>query len=163
MSTELVDKGKNMLESMRLNIFNTTASMVSSANRVVDILRKSATESGVEPKKDFVPEAPSKQASSIEIPPKPIELLNPRARIDYAIQGGVLENPYLSALGVQCVFRYFYRHHSYIILFLVSTTGATKMSQSLSSRNCTASTHPKISESPHNQQARKSKFLKHIY
>ncbi|KAJ3187532.1 hypothetical protein HDU85_006827 [Gaertneriomyces sp. JEL0708] len=30
----------------------------------------------------------------------PIELFNPRGRIDYVLQEGVLENPYISALGV---------------------------------------------------------------
>ncbi len=92
-----------MLESVRNNIFNTTAAMVSNANRVVEILRKSANETPVETKKDLVPESTSKQATLSEYPVKPIEKLNPRARIDYSIQGGVLENPYLSALAVQYV------------------------------------------------------------
>ncbi len=90
-----------MLESVRNNIFTTTAQVVSSANKVVEILRKSAAEAATELKKEYVPE-PVKQESLSDMRIKSaLERLNPRARLDYAIQGGVLENPYLSALGVQ--------------------------------------------------------------
>ncbi|KAJ3091572.1 hypothetical protein HK102_000053 [Quaeritorhiza haematococci] len=121
LGNELVDRGRSMFASMR-QVVTTTVGV----SKVVDLVSTVRFKTGLSPERpssnggqpgarsrsvnnaDGKDEAAGSEAGNGEnggrrvSEPDVIDmsLLNPRGRIDYAIQEGVLENPYISALAV---------------------------------------------------------------
>lgn len=91
MSTDLADKGKNMLGSMFSSVMSLSSALA--MKKAMPIL--SAVASTTTPS-----ESSASPSSSKPQPASDIQRLNPQGRIDYSLQEGVLENPYLSALAV---------------------------------------------------------------
>lgn len=91
MQIDLIGKSKQFLENVRLglNVFGSKAT---------EVLTKTdeAYTTSVE-KNEVTKEKEHTDNQSID----EISLLNASGRIDYVIQEGVLENPYLAALAVQ--------------------------------------------------------------
>ncbi|KAI8909093.1 DDHD domain-containing protein [Gorgonomyces haynaldii] len=94
MSTNIVNKGFNLIESVRSSIVTTTSDAVTGAGL-------------------FFTNTPERKTSDVslkQIEQKPnlvqeddIKKLNDTGRIDYSLQEGVLENPYLSSLAIVLV------------------------------------------------------------
>ncbi|KAJ3053402.1 hypothetical protein HK097_004378 [Rhizophlyctis rosea] len=112
LGNDLVDRSRWVFES----VWARTADVVSSAGKVASIVsafrapvataaagaeNKPATDSEAPPvtTEDSIPGTSQKLSND-----KELTRLNPRGRIDYALQEGVLENPYLSALGVHMAY-----------------------------------------------------------
>lgn len=101
MQADFLGKSKTMFESVRNNLFGTTVNVVIGANKMVDRMRTKSTASNETIDNERIEMTPVSGTEDSNIPEKTdIELLNPRGRLDYVIQEGVLENAYLSALAV---------------------------------------------------------------
>lgn len=97
LSTDLVGKGFSMIESVRVGIATKTQEVVDSANKIVEKIKIKSTKRQVSVQ--VLQNQDRHQEVSVLI--EEIDRLNPRSRLDFCIQEGVLENPYLSALAVQ--------------------------------------------------------------
>lgn len=106
LSSDFVGISKQLIETMRLglNTFSTrTSEAVQSATKILRGYSESTSNSNMN---SPVPTS-TDQLELIDICKEEgrvktqLELLNPRGRVDYILQEGVLENPYISAIGVQ--------------------------------------------------------------
>ncbi|KAH6568181.1 hypothetical protein BASA60_008753 [Batrachochytrium salamandrivorans] len=108
LGTDIVERGRSIIETVRLGLFSsfsTTAGMAigyrhsstESRGPAVSIpMSEMGTTSGSQPSGgDGVGKAVKAADQNSDI-----RSLNPNGRLDYALQEGVLENPYLSSLGV---------------------------------------------------------------
>ncbi len=106
-STDLVDKGRSMIESMRLGWFSTTVSVTKMVEKMIPAPKSITASSGIsEPEPQIVTPPPSTKETQLEpilvTKMSEMECLNPRKRIDYVLQENVLDNPYLSVLAAHC-------------------------------------------------------------
>ncbi|KAI8801016.1 DDHD domain-containing protein [Cladochytrium replicatum] len=97
-SSGLVDKGISIFESMRTGLVSTTQRMV--AGLVPNNATKYEDEENAGKSRGSSPSRPETGIAAGEVlSDTDLRALNPTGRLDYSIQEGVLENPYLSALG----------------------------------------------------------------
>jgi hypothetical protein len=98
----------NIFAAVRDNIVTTTLSVVTNANKAIDRIIPTKNEDSDKDKERIemktVNNATNETAEMRE--KRHIVMLNPRGRIDFCLQEGVLENPYLSALAVQYSYIY---------------------------------------------------------
>lgn len=92
MQSDLIGKSKQFLESVRvgLNVFGSkTTEVLQTSDQVFKAYDNAA------------PKETQETSESVKLKIDELTLLNPSGRLDYVIQEGMLENPYLSALAVQ--------------------------------------------------------------
>ncbi|RKP00065.1 hypothetical protein CXG81DRAFT_13679 [Caulochytrium protostelioides] len=97
LSNEIASRSRTVLESVKVGIVSTTEGFMANASKMVTM-----------PSAHGAASASASAPAAVAAHPQPADPhlwhLNPMGRLDFALQEGMLENPYLSALGVHMAY-----------------------------------------------------------